>query len=228
MGYQVMNMLLKKSIDLNQVEIKTKGNGGTFEGYASVFGGVDSYNDTIESGAYKNVLKSGRTPKMFLNHASWELPIGKWTSLAEDSKGLIVVGELTPNHATADMVKASLNHQTLDGLSIGFRMTKDDYEIDNGRRIIKNISELIEISVVTFPADSAARVDLSSVKSELDSINSITELEAFLREAGGFSKGLAVALLARSKKILAGEQQGSEIDEKARAELKRLLNTPSL
>jgi hypothetical protein len=118
-------------------------------------------------------------------------------------------------------------HGTVDGLSIGFRMSKEDFEVIEGRRHIKNVSELIEISAVTFPADSNARIDLESVKGELDSIETIQDLEAFLREAGGFSKGLAVAILARSKKILGAEPKRLG-DEKVMAELKRLIDLPPL
>jgi HK97 family phage prohead protease len=219
--------MLRKTLSLENSEIKFSGNNATFKGYASVFGGVDSYNDTIVEGAFSKVIKSGRKPKMFENHKAWELPIGKWIAMQEDSKGLLVEGEFTPNHPRADMVRAAMLHGTMDGLSIGFRMSADDYEMENGRRVIKNISELIEISAVTFPADDAARIDLTSVKSELDTIETINDLEAFLREAGGFSKGLAIAVLARAKKVFGGEPQ-TGLDEKAMAELKRFLNLPNL
>ena len=36
-------------------------------GYASKFGGIDSYDDTIERSAYDNIIK-GAMPKMFFNH----------------------------------------------------------------------------------------------------------------------------------------------------------------
>jgi HK97 family phage prohead protease len=221
--------MLRKTLSLNDAELKLKGDTATFSGYASSFNGVDSYGDTILPTAYDNVLKSGKMPKMFENHRSWELPIGKWLKMYTDEKGLIVEGEFTPNHARAEMVRASMKHGTLDGLSIGFRMTKDDYElVDDGRqRIIKNISELIEVSPVTFPADDAARVDLTSVKSELEFVTDIKDLENFLREAGGFSKGLAIAVLARAKHVFRGEPQ-TGLDEKARAELQRLIDMPSL
>jgi hypothetical protein len=62
---------------------------------------------------------------------------------------------------------------------------------------------LVEVSIVTFPADDAARVDLSSVKSALDCITSIKEFEDFLREAAGFSKSLATATASRAKRIFA-------------------------
>jgi HK97 family phage prohead protease len=219
--------MYRKTLQLNDSQIKFAGNNATFKGYASVFNGVDSYGDTIIPGAFKGVIASGKMPKMFENHKSWELPIGKWISIEEDTKGLLVEGEFTPNHPRAEMVRASMLHGTMDGLSIGFRMSSGDFEEEKGRRTIKNISELIEISPVTFPADEAARVDLTSVKSELDTIQTITDLEAFLREAGGFSKGLAVAVLARAKHVIGGEPQGG-LDEAAAAELKRFLGLPSI
>lgn len=212
---------------LNDAELKFVGNTGTFEGYASVFGGVDSYNDTILPGAFAKAVKASRRPKMFENHKSWELPIGKWLDMKEDNRGLWVRGEFTPNHPRAEMVRAAMQHGTVDGLSIGFRMSNDDFEIIEGRRHIKNISELVEISAVTFPADDAARVDLSSVKSELETIETVQDLEAFLREAGGFSKGLATAVLARSKKIFRAEPE-ILLDKQAMAELKRLAELPSI
>jgi len=70
-------------------------------------------------------------------------------------------------------------------------------------RVIKNVSDLAEVSVVTFPADYAARVNLDSVKSALDGIESIKDFEDFLREAGGFSKSLATATASRAKRIFA-------------------------
>ena len=40
-------MLVKKTLQLSNCDIKIQGDAGQFSGYASVFGGVDSYGDTI-------------------------------------------------------------------------------------------------------------------------------------------------------------------------------------
>jgi hypothetical protein len=105
----------------------------------------------------------------------------------------------------AAIVKAAMLHETVDGLSIGYMLKPSDVEyseIDGQTvRIIKNISELAEVSVVTFPADDMARVDLTSVKNSLDQIESIKDFEDFLREAGGFSKSLATATASRAKRL---------------------------
>lgn len=229
-GEGAEKMMMRKNLVLDNVGLKfAKGETGAFSGYASVFGGVDSYRDTIMPGAYKSVIEriqagSARMPKMFINHKSYELPVGKWLSMEEDDKGLFMFGELTPGMDEAKTVKAAMQHGTIDGLSIGYGLNRDDVEMvekdDGVVRIIKNVSELYEISIVTYPADDAARVDLSSVKSALDQVESIKDFEDFLREAGGFSKSLATATASRAKRLFSqSESEKSKLPD----ELQRII-----
>lgn len=230
-GEGAEKMMMRKNLVLDNVGLKfAKGETGAFSGYASVFGGVDSYRDTIMPGAYKSVIEriqagSARMPKMFINHKSYELPVGKWLSMEEDAKGLLMSGELTPGMTEAQTVKAAMQHGTIDGLSIGYGLNNDDVEYEDeeeyGRvRIIKNVSELYEISIVTYPADDAARVDLTSVKSALDQVESIKDFEDFLREAGGFSKSLATATASRAKRLFS---QSESEKQKLPDELQRII-----
>lgn len=230
-------MFTRKNISLVDAEIKlTKSGKGSFAGYASVFGGVDSYDDTIMKGAYREVIDqiqkgSARMPKMFVNHRSWDIPPGKWVKIEEDDRGLYMEGEFTPGNPQADVLKASLQHGTIDGLSIGFKV--GDYELIDTEgeklRIIKSVAELPEVSIVTFPADEAARVDLSSVKSSLENINDIKDFEAFLRDAGGFSKSLAIATVGTAKRLLRSESDSKTVpDDLQAAILRNYLLTKSL
>lgn len=211
----------RKSLALDQCEIKLSKDAATFEGYASVFGGVDSYGDTIQRGAFAYSLGKFGKPKMFFNHDANAVPIGKWVKAAEDDKGLYVVGEFTPG--VGDQVHAALKHGTVDGISIGFALKAGDYEsLAEGGRLIKRVSRLYESSIVTWPADSAARVDLASVKSEeVEAISSIREFEMVLRDAG-LSKGLVAALTARAKVVFRGEP-GEDMDAKAQREIETLV-----
>lgn len=229
-GKGAEKMMMRKNLVLDNVGLKfAKNDTGAFSGYASVFGGVDSYRDTIMPGAYKSVIEriqagAARMPKMFINHKSYELPVGKWLSMEEDDKGLFMFGELTPGMDEAKTVKAAMQHGTIDGLSIGYGLNRDDVEMvekdDGVVRIIKNVSELYEISIVTYPADDAARVDLSSVKSALDQVESIKDFEDFLREAGGFSKSLATATASRAKRLFSqSESEKSKLPD----ELQRII-----
>lgn len=217
-------MLERKNLTLSLADvcIKASGEGYSFEGYASKFNGVDTYGDTILPGAYKNVIKearvTGRMPKMFFNHKAYDLPVGKWRKMEEDDDGLFVAGSLTKGMSIVEDIKLAMAEQTLDGLSVGIGMKGDDYEwIDDPKssvsRIIKNVSSLREISLVSFPADDGGRVDMSSIKAELDSVQSLSDLEMFLREAGGFSKSAATAVVSRAKSLARGEP-GAEHEAK--------------
>jgi HK97 family phage prohead protease len=206
--------IARKHLSLSDVQLKMEGDAGIFSGYASMWGGVDSYGDTIEKGAFAETLKAA-APKMFFNH-DWTMPIGKWTVMKEDDHGLFVEGELTPGLGLAADVRAAMKHETLDGLSIGGFLKKEDYTETKAGRLIHKWSKLMEVSPVVFPADGAARIDLSSVKSaefesEIEQIQTIRDFEYFLRDASGFSKGAAQALTARVKALFgsrdAGEQQ---------------------
>jgi len=219
-------MLAHKTLSLSDCDIKMDGGEGRFSGYASVFGGVDSYGDTIVKGAYEYTLKKNGKPKMFLQHESWSLPIGKYLVAKEDDHGLFVEGELTPGLSKAQDTYAALKHGTLDGLSIGYMLKAGDYEeLADGTRLIKRVSNLVEVSPVVFPADSAARVDLASVKTAVDTIETIRDFERFLRDAGGLSKGLTEALVSRAKIVFGqGDPDLQPVEAKAMAELMERIN----
>lgn len=219
-------MLLRKTLSLSDVDLKVDASGtGSFSGYASVFGGVDSYGDTIVKGAFESTLKANGKPKMFLEHAAFNLfnggaaglPIGKWLAVKEDDKGLFVEGELTLGMSLSKDVHAAMMHGTLDGLSVGGLVKKGDYDETETGRVIRRWSNLMEISPVAFPADKAARVEAvksGSLIEAIEEIKSMQDLERFLREAGGLSKAAAVALVAKTKAVVSvvGEPGESTTD----------------
>lgn len=212
-------MLVKKTLKFDDANLKFKGDSGTFEGYASKWGGVDSYGDTILKGAFAKTLAKTQ-PKMFWNH-EWSMPVGKWLDIGEDDTGLFVKGELTPGLTLATDIRAAMKHGTLDGLSIGGFLRKDGYEEKDGRRTIREWSDLAEISPVAFPADSAARIDLNSVKSIdfealVPACKSEKEIERLLRDAG-LGKWEAMAIVSRVRAIVKGSDslQEAQADQTA-------------
>lgn len=207
----------RKALLLADAQFKLEDDDNTFVGYASTFGNVDSYGDTIVKGAYKETLKVNGLPKMFFNHDSSAVPIGKWVKAAEDDYGLLLTGEFTPGNALASEVKAALKHGTVDSMSIGYALRKGDYVDTDAGRTIKKVARLAETSIVTFPADKFARVDLSSVKfaDEMAEIETIRDFEYFLRDAGNFSKGAAQALTARAKALFTLRDAGDADEAKS-------------
>ena len=227
-------MLLRKTLSLSEVELKVEGDTGRFAGYASVFGGVHSSGDIIVKGAFDYTLRTHGKPKMFLEHAwasmfasgAGALPIGKYLVAKEDDHGLYVEGEFTPGMSLSSEVRAAMKHGTLDGLSVGGFIKKGDYDETDSGRVIRRWTRLVEVSPVVFPDDGAARVEAASVKSAdlleaIEEIATIRELERFLRDAGGLTKGAATALVARAKTVLGveGEPDTGSVEAKALKEL---------
>jgi HK97 family phage prohead protease len=225
-------MLLRKTLPLSDVAVKLDdGGAGRFSGYASVFGGVDSYGDTIVKGAFEYSLRTHGRPKMFLEHSAFAgaqgsaaLPIGKYLTAKEDDHGLFVEGELTLGISLAKDVYAAMQHGTLDGLSIGGYVKRGDYDETETGRVIRRWSNLMEISPVAFPADKAARVESIKGESVTDAIAEIEtarDIEHFLRDVGGLSKGAALALVARAKVVfgVAGDPGAETAEAKALADL---------
>lgn len=216
-------------------EVKLAGNAETmtFEGYGAVFGNLDSYGDVIQPGAFAETLaasrRTGRWPAMLAQHGGMGLsagdmmPIGVWTDMAEDGKGLWVQGKLaeTERGKEAYALMKMEPRPALDGLSIGYVAKKwtSGAKPNEPRRKLEAI-ELMEISLVTMPANPKARV--SGVKSNAG----LTERDAerVLRDAG-FSRKEAAAIVAAGFKALPQRDADEAGDELAA--VKRLLTTLS-
>jgi HK97 family phage prohead protease len=157
---------------------------GTIEGYASVFNLLDRGGDIVLPGAFKASLgawrKKKQAPPMLWQHDPYE-PIGIWTDVAEDDKGLKVKGEFTPDDPTAQVVRARIKHGSVKALSIGYRTLEDEIDRTTGARRLKKV-DLWEISPVTFPMLPEAQI--SGVKSDMLAKFNPRELEEALREAG--------------------------------------------
>lgn len=176
-------------------KIKAVSEDGLFSGYGSVFGVIDSYEEVVAPGAFAESL-SQRTPALLWQHRSGE-PIGVYSALREDQTGLYVEGKLALKTARGAEAYELLKMGAISGLSIGFVTRDDSYDRVTGIRTLKKV-DLWEVSLVTFPANDAARV--SGVKS-IDTIESLADAEAFLREAGGLSRREATALVSRIKSL---------------------------
>jgi HK97 family phage prohead protease len=196
-----------KRLPLESLDIKFSSAGMAFSGYASVFGGVDSYGDTIDPKAYDRTLKNrnrDRPIRMRWNH--YGPIIGKWIEMRADEKGLFVSGELTPGHSVAEDVYASMKHGAVDGMSIGYVPKKIEMLADD-RRLLKEI-HLVEVSIVEEPADLGAKI--GDVKSILEACGTLKEIESLLRDTGGFSRTDATALVSSVKRIALGDRGAKE------------------
>lgn len=196
---------------------------GTISGYASTFNGVDSYGDTILPTSYDKVLNAITTgvkkmPKMFFNHNQFSVPIGIWIELKKTKIGLWCKGKLNLALEQARNVYNAIKFGSVDGLSVCIYLYEEDCEWieDKQINIIKNVSDLTEISIVTYPADSNARI--SDIKSAVSEYNSLKDVEKLLRDVGSFSKQAAIAIISAIKRISnqMHELSDSEVEDKSK------------
>ncbi|MFG1349086.1 HK97 family phage prohead protease [Xanthobacter autotrophicus] len=174
---------------------------GLITGYGSVFNVRDTYGDVVAPGAFTASLADwkakGRLPAMLWQHDS-EDPIGRWTEMVEDARGLRCTGELLLSVPKGAEAYEHLKAQTIGGLSIGFRTIERTWNDDTDTRTL-NIVDLWEVSLVTFPACDPARID--GVKSAPATIR---EFEERLREELGFSHREARVIAERGFKASLG------------------------
>lgn len=173
---------------------------GTFSGYGSVFGNVDSYDEIVAAGAFKSSLKTIKDsgdPLPVLWQHNPNQPIGGYTELSEDSTGLKVAGFLLKDDvALAKEAYALMRARVVKGLSIGYYVRASSYDEKTGIRTLTEL-DLREVSVVTFPANEEAQVE--NVKAALrgmlkeGQLPTVRDFEDFLREAG-FSKTQAACI----------------------------------
>jgi HK97 family phage prohead protease len=160
---------------------------GLFSGYASVFGKLDYQNEIVEPGAFTRTLRKwredGRNPAMLWMHDPTQ-PIGVWLSLAEDQNGLAVQGRLALRTQKGQEAYELLKMGALTGMSIGYRVSKSKVDVKRKARLLLDV-DLFEISLVTFPANEAARVN--DVKRNLEPDDDTTRaIVARLHEAARF------------------------------------------
>lgn len=198
-----MKPAMKKTANF-PFEIKTISETGAFSGYASVFGNEDLWGDIVVAGAFSKSIAE-KKPAMLWQHNSDE-PIGVWVVLAEDEKGLYVEGQLLINGvARAKEAYELLVAKAISGMSIGYVpvvwewQKKEDSR--NEIRLLKEV-DLWEISLVTFPANTEARVG------DVKDLNTLRDIEGFLRDAG-CSRNEAKGIIAQIRDV----QRDADNDE---------------
>ena len=118
-----------------------------FAGYAAIFDRVDRGGDVIRKGAFEPI--AGTVPLLWQHDA--RRPAGVIETIAEDAKGLRVIGRLN-----AGAVEPG------QGLSFGYRVTQARF----GTKRELLALELIEISLVDSPMQPLARVHAVETEKE--------------------------------------------------------------
>ncbi|MBK8745724.1 HK97 family phage prohead protease [Propionivibrio sp.] len=217
-------MLTHQTLSLSECDIKFAASEGTFSGYGSVFGNVDSYDDVIMAGAYSEVLKKDQAVPVYVNHG-WldgKLPVGSWSGLKEDDRGLFGEAGLVMQMPSAIDAYWGMKSGLVTGLSVAF--LPDDKSIErrsDGVRVIHKIKMLKEISIVNEPANAEARVFSVKAAEEIGRIETVRDFERLLRDVGAFNKATAKQLVAKAKDIF--RQRDADEDAEAQSSQEQLL-----
>lgn len=160
-------------------------NGRKVSGYLAAFGTKDADKDVISKGAFtkslneRGVTSSTARKIAFLYQHDMSRPIGRFTTLAEDTKGLYFEAELD-NIPLANDVLEQYKSGTLNQHSIGFRYLADktEYSKSEDTFYVKEV-DLFEGSVVTMGANENTPflgLKAESVESEVEQLRRETEL----------------------------------------------------
>jgi HK97 family phage prohead protease len=194
------------------IEIQDVSSTGTFCGYGNVYDVVDQGDDIVASGAFAESLKDwamkGRMPAMLWQHNTKQ-PIGAYTVMKEDGKGLYVEGALAMKTQLGAESYELMKMKAISGLSIGFKSKQDTFDQKTGIRTIAK-GDLYECSLVTFPMNDASRV--ASVKT-IEQLDDLSSVEMHLREAGGLSRSEAKAIISRIHLIK--QREAASVDKSA-------------
>lgn len=197
-------------LEIKEIDAET----GVISGYASVFGEEDLGQDIVQRGAFSESLakRGANGVKMFWQHDP-AAPVGKWTEIREDDRGLLVKGRLLLSVSKAREAYEMLKEGLIDGLSIGFNTVKSSADKARQVRLLEKV-DLMEISLVTFPMLPSAKV--FSVKGERPTER---EFEKWLTQDAGFTRSEARTIIASGFKSLStvrdagGEGHSEAIDE---------------
>ena len=153
---------------IGQLEVKAieQGKNLFIEGYASVFGVLDSYEDIVEKGAFTNTIQGKNFKRIaFCYQHEFSTVIGKIIELKEDEVGLWFKAKISNTNLGRDLVEL-ISDGAISEISIGYRTKVSEINTETNVRMIKEV-ELYEISLVTRAANSEAFITQTEVKNEV-------------------------------------------------------------
>lgn len=161
---------------LSQVE-----DSGVLSGTAVTWGTENANGVVYEPGAFTSWLGSGNLPALLWQHREDE-PIGVVSTVAETSTGLEFSAALNLDTARGREAHSLLKQGALTGVSMGVMPTST--EPRSGVLHVKS-GDLWELSLVTFPADPAARVAHVSAVTPLSARTRLIRARHAARNLGG-------------------------------------------
>ena len=154
-----------KICEFEGIEVKQEATHLYVEGYAAVYGNVDSYKDIIQAGAFTNFLVSPddvKRCKFCYNHNLADV-IGVIEEIKSDDKGLWFRAKISNTTRGKDIAELVAD-KALTEFSIGYKTVNSIYK-DDGVRLLTEVY-LYEISIVSRAANPKAVITETERKDE--------------------------------------------------------------
>ncbi len=152
-------------------------------GYASKFDVIDTQNEIIKPNAF--LFSDPKQIKLLWQH-DYSKPIGFIESLIQDKIGLYVVAHIISDVQCGREAISLIKKNVLNGFSVGFQIAKQDFNFSGEKNILE--AHLLEVSVVTFPANHHALINDITNESQYFKrklsfySNSLSKLENLLKK----------------------------------------------
>lgn len=130
---------------------------GTFTGYASVFGNIDSYGEMVVKGAFAQSLEDQAAYPVYWSHqmSNPMMNIGKTLEIREDDHGLFVKAQLDLDTEMGAQVHRLIKDGRVGQMSFAFDV--EDYAVADSEELGPHIElrrlKLHEVSVVQVGAN---------------------------------------------------------------------------
>lgn len=159
-----------RQFQVEPVELRDGDGGLTFEGVASTVDQPYTVNDmfgefaeTIERGAFDKTLAERDDVRLLVNHDGIPLARSKSKTLTlSTTPHLRASAKLDDANPRVQEVRSAMRRGDLDQMSIGFRVTRQEWNEDYTERSIREV-KLFDVSVVTYPANPATSANLRAL-----------------------------------------------------------------
>lgn len=166
------------------------------------------YESKTDLGFFDEVIARGaldgadlRDVRFLVNHDTSKIPLARSRNnnanstmqLMTDDQGLAIRVNLdVQNNTEARNLYSAIERGDISGMSFMFRVDKEEWsnlESDHPTRTVRSISDVVEVSAVTFPAYDATSISvrnkqaLDSARSALDSAKNSLDSELELAKA---------------------------------------------
>ena len=159
------------------------------EGYASTVD-IDRHGDVVPTKVWEKGMMNYLKNPIILAYHDHSNPVGRMVEHKTDSKGLWIKARISTAAKQFQLIKDGI----LTAFSIGFRVLDAEYKSDAEVFLIKDL-ELVEISVVSVPANQNTLFDLSKA---FDTPEEYKRYKEQFATQGQSAKGLECSTEAKS------------------------------